>query len=48
MAISFYQKEAYRLEEVVERIKEVPVNGGHQGFSMTAIFYAPVNGRSKT
>jgi hypothetical protein len=40
MTISSYEKEEYRIEEVVERIKEVINELGHQGFSLSAIFCA--------
>lgn len=40
MTISFYEKEADRIEEIVRHLKEVTDEMGDEGFSMTAVFCA--------
>lgn len=40
MPVSFYEKEVYRIEEVVQRIKGLTDELGHEGFSPTTIFCA--------
>ncbi len=40
MTLPLYEKEAYRIEEVVQRIKGLTDELGYEGFSQTTIFCA--------